>query len=374
MRTGLQITQPTLLLDTERCRRNIEHMCNKMTQNNIQFRPHFKTHQSRTIGNWFRDYNVEKITVSSLRMAQYFADDGWKDITVAFPVNLLEAGIINTLAERIQLNLLVEDPEVIQQLGQVLSHRVGLFLKIDVGTHRTGLLPADISSIESCIRAMSNSTRFEWKGFLAHAGHTYQVRNQLTLVQTMYKSAIGDLLQLKSQYRGRFPDIQISFGDTPGAAMITDFSGIDEMRPGNFVFYDMMQVQIGSCNSDDVAVAMICPVVATHPERQEYIIYGGGIHFSKDSMIRDDGKASYGDLVPFDGSNWNTQQEDGFIRSLSQEHGVIQMVSGQYKTRPGDLVSVLPVHSCMTAQCMGLYRTVEGGQIDHFATSKYYQG
>jgi hypothetical protein len=44
-------------------------------------------------------------------MAQYFVDDGWNDITVAFPVNLREAGIINELAGRIQLNLLAEDSE-----------------------------------------------------------------------------------------------------------------------------------------------------------------------------------------------------------------------------------------------------------------------
>lgn len=375
MSTGFEIIHPTLLLDKERCQLNIERMCKKMLQHHIQFRPHFKTHQSRIVGNWFREYQVNRITVSSVRMAQYFADDGWNDITVAFPVNLREAGVINDLASRVQLNLLVEDPEVIQQLGQVLRHRVGLFLKIDVGTHRTGIDPLDLSSIESCIKAITNSTRLTLVGFLAHAGHTYQIRQEISLVKSIYTEAIESLAQLKAHFISRFPDILISFGDTPGASMLTDFNGIDEMRPGNFVFYDLMQTQIGSCSTNEVAVAMVCPVVAVHAGRHEYVVYGGGIHFSKEYLQRADGTISYGEVVRVDGSGRTMSPGIGFIRSLSQEHGVIRISPDQNaQFRPGDLLGVLPVHSCMTAQCMGSYRTGEGNWIDHFASSKFSHG
>ncbi len=85
-----KIKVPTLLLDEEKCRDNIRQMARKAADNNVVFRPHFKTHQSVEIGGWFREEGIEKITVSSLRMAKYFAGDGWKDILVAFPVNILE--------------------------------------------------------------------------------------------------------------------------------------------------------------------------------------------------------------------------------------------------------------------------------------------
>ncbi|MEL6971921.1 MAG: alanine racemase, partial [Bacteroidota bacterium] len=67
------ISTPTLLLDEQRCRRNIAAMVQNAEQQQVQLRPHFKTHQSLEIGRWFKENGVNKITVSSLAMAHYFA-------------------------------------------------------------------------------------------------------------------------------------------------------------------------------------------------------------------------------------------------------------------------------------------------------------
>src|SRR5690606_18368802 len=107
--------------------------------NNITLRPHFKTHQSHEIGRWFRDEGTEKITVSSFRMAQYFAGDGWKDILVAFPVNILEIETINQLAKDIKLSLLVESADVVEFLQERLTSAVDIYIKVDAGLHRTGV-------------------------------------------------------------------------------------------------------------------------------------------------------------------------------------------------------------------------------------------
>ena len=104
------ITKPTLLLDEQKCRDNIRMMTGKAEKSKVAFRPHFKTHQSLEIGRWFKESGVDKITVSSLEMAVYFAPE-WNDITVAFPVNILEIETINYLAEKINLNLLIESVE-----------------------------------------------------------------------------------------------------------------------------------------------------------------------------------------------------------------------------------------------------------------------
>jgi D-serine deaminase-like pyridoxal phosphate-dependent protein len=344
----------------------------KMAREQVIFRPHFKTHQSQEIGRWFRDYQIDKITVSSLRMAMYFAVDGWNDITVAFPVNLLEKDIINDLSSRLTLNLIAEDPIVLQQLDHVTQHRVGIFLKIDTGTHRTGLDPEDIASVDECVRAIAQSRHLVWRGFLSHAGHTYQVRHQIPDIRKIYENALAGVVALRDNYKSQYPDLLISFGDTPGASMIEDFNNIDEMRPGNFVFYDIMQEQIGSCSIDDIGVALICPVVVEHPERQECVIYGGGIHLSKDSILRDDHRATFGSVVPYSQGRWEASQEQGFVRTISQEHGMIQKASNGLPIKPGQLVAILPVHSCMTAQCMGAYVDSEGNRIDHFASSRYY--
>lgn len=102
------IEKPTLLIDPDRVKQNIQRMCQKAKEQNIRFRPHFKTHQSAEIGEWFRQEGVTAITVSSLDMGRYFADHGWLDITLAFPVNIRQVLGIASLAQQIHLEILVE--------------------------------------------------------------------------------------------------------------------------------------------------------------------------------------------------------------------------------------------------------------------------
>ncbi len=47
------ITKPTLLLDEDIARANIERMAQKARNHNLTFKPHMKTHQSAQIGEWF---------------------------------------------------------------------------------------------------------------------------------------------------------------------------------------------------------------------------------------------------------------------------------------------------------------------------------
>jgi D-serine deaminase-like pyridoxal phosphate-dependent protein len=72
-----QIIEPTLLLDEVKCKSNILKMVEKAERNGVRLRPHFKTHQSHAVGQWFRAAGVRAITTSSLRMACYFVADGW---------------------------------------------------------------------------------------------------------------------------------------------------------------------------------------------------------------------------------------------------------------------------------------------------------
>jgi D-serine deaminase-like pyridoxal phosphate-dependent protein len=360
-----KITVPTLLLDRSKCMDNIARMAEKAKRNNLIFRPHFKTHQSSGVGRWFREAGVEKITVSSLRMAEYFANDHWRDITVAFPVNLLEIDLINRLAAYIQLNLLVEGVESVQFLERHLRHRVKLFIKVDVGTHRTGVDIDDHARLERIIGRIANSRYAAFAGFLAHAGHSY-MEHSAAGVLAVQDSYLPKLRALGEKFFGDFPDALISIGDTPSCSMLGSFSGAGEIRPGNFVFYDVMQTNIGSCTVRDIAVALACPVVAVHPERQEIVVYGGGVHFSKDRLLRPDGAADYGWMVEWTAQGWQLPEGDvPFLRALSQEHGIVKAGKPWIDTvKPGDILGFLPIHSCMTADLMKSYRTLDGEHIE----------
>src|SRR5687768_5969359 len=157
----MKITVPTLLLDKEKCQRNIRMMVERARQNNLRLRPHFKTHQSAQVGEWFRHEGVEAITVASLRMARYFANHGWTDIMVAIPVNVLELETINELAGRVRMHLIVVNEEVLPALQQGLHHTVAVWLKIDTGYHRTGIPATNYKTIDSALQTIAASDKLE---------------------------------------------------------------------------------------------------------------------------------------------------------------------------------------------------------------------
>lgn len=367
------ITHPTLILDEVRCKANIHRLCQKTREQGVTLRPHFKTHQSEMIGRWFSDEGIDKITVSSLGMARYFAERGWQDITVAFPVNIRQMGEIRELASKVALGLLVLDVDTIDFLGKNLEQSVSIWIKIDVGTHRTGIAPEETPRMDEMIEKLKSYPHLSFKGFLAHAGHTYHSRS-VTEVQRIYDHALVTLLELRDAYADQFPDVMISLGDTPGASMVGQYGPVDELRPGNFVFYDLMQEEIGACRHDDIAVAMACPVVAVHPDRMQWIIYGGAIHFSKDFLALEGGRKCFGRMVDIKGESWSAEniERNPFLISLSQEHGIVQCNEDNFHLcRPGDLSLWLPVHSCLTADVMGEYYTTDGQHIDHYRQRVY---
>ena len=362
-----QLTEPTLLLDKERCLRNIEQIVEKAAKNGLTLRPHFKTHQSIEIGRWFRDLGVEKITASSLKMAEYFAMDDWRDITVAFPVNVREIDRINSLAEKITVNLLVVAPETIELLANGLRSAVNVFIEIDCGDHRTGLDPDDFGEIDQILAEIERSALITFKGFLTHAGHSYGIRSDQEALAKLHQESLALIAPLRARYSGTFPGLIISYGDTPTCSVMSDFPGVDEVRPGNLVFYDVVQSAIGSCHLDQIAVAMACPVVAKNPQRNEIVIYGGAVHLSKDLMILPDGSKTFGKIVNLTENGWETSETGAYLKSLSQEHGVVHApVEYLERIKLGDLVGVLPIHSCLTADLNSSYLTLDGERINKF--------
>ncbi|MDZ7660292.1 hypothetical protein [Fodinibius sp.] len=117
-----KLTSPTLLLDNDICKVNIKRMAEKANRHNLRFKPHMKTHQSIRVGNWFKDVGVSAITVSSIDMAKYFAEDGWQDITIAFPCNIGRVQELNELAQNISLTLLINKQETANYLEKHLNN------------------------------------------------------------------------------------------------------------------------------------------------------------------------------------------------------------------------------------------------------------
>lgn len=358
-----RIDQPVLLIDEEGTRKNIDRMVSTAHNNRVSFRPHFKTHQSAEIGEWFREKGVSRITVSSVEMAEYFADHGWEDILLAFSFNPRQLDRIQALARRIHLGVLLENEVALSRLDRSANFELAIWIKIDVGNHRTGLDWADEYSVSSLIARVREFNNLHCEGLLTHSGHTYHASNQ-TEVCSLFREGIERLEKLRGALEaGGHAGLKISVGDTPGCTLCRDWSGIDEVRPGNFVFYDAMQAAAGVCAFEDVSVAVACPVVAKHPDRREVVIYGGAVHLSKD-YLEIEGKRSYGIPALQCGDRWGDPIENALVVGLSQEHGIVHIPGDVFeKISIGDLLFILPAHSCLTVQILGSYLTLDGRKI-----------
>ena len=358
------ITSPTLILDKTRVLANIERMVSKANASQVFFRPHCKTHQSAEIGRWFKDFGINACTVSSVDMAKYFADNGWQDITIAFPVNILELDKIASLAESISLGVLVDSGIAVDALRHELTSSVYVWIKIDTGYQRTGIPWDHIDHIVPLAQKIRESPKLTFAGILTHNGLTYRERTPEG-IQRIHQESVSRMKLVKDAIlQGGVEICAVSIGDTPSCSIVDDFSGIDEIRPGNFVFYDIMQTFIGSCSEEDITVTIACPVVGKYPHRKEIAIYGGAIHLSKEHIIDDNDRKIFGYLSTETPNSLGTVDYDAPVVSLTQEHGIVNITEELLSTiEIGDIVTVFPIHSCLTASLYSKYLTIDGYEI-----------
>lgn len=355
------ISEPTLQLDKSTCKANIHRMAEKARRYDLAFKPHMKTHQSAEIGEWIREAGADGITVSSPKMAHYFADAGWENITIAFPAHPGQLNSIDELAASTNLTLLINSQQIASVFSS-LSNSVSTYIEIDTGANRTGLTTDQKPRIEALVNKINDSKKLSWRGFYSHPGHSYQCRSKAE-IKKLHGSVETQLQELRNAFEPANRDIQVCVGDTPCCSVAESFEGIDAISPGNFMFYDLMQAQIESCEISDIAVAVDCPVAGCYPSRNEIAIEGGAIHFSKE-RIQQQETTHYGLVARQNDNGWTTDSSQGYLQALSQEHGIVKCGPGTEKYQIGDTITILPVHSCLTANLMASY-ILDNGNIIH---------
>ncbi|MHA1972277.1 MAG: alanine racemase [Candidatus Hodarchaeales archaeon] len=362
------IVRPTLLTDTAKTKKNIKFMYDKVKKSNKIFRPHFKTHQSKAVGRWFKELGVNKITVSSVDMASYFSEH-FSDITIAIPVNIRQIDEISRIATETKLNLLLENLYSAEVLDKKLSKTHDIYIEIDVDYGRTGIYWKNMGEIIKLAKFIDQSDKMQLVGILTHAGQTYHAKNVIE-IKKIYTETARKMQQVKKELqKSGFDNIIVSVGDTPGSTVIDNFDGVDELRPGNFVFYDLTQSSLDVCKEDQISIAVACPVISKYPERNEIVVYGGAIHLSKEyyeieynnTKVKCFGKVALPIL-----NGWSSPLEGVFIKSISQEHGVIRFSDRKLldTIEIGDILLIIPVHSCLTANLYSSYLTLEGNNLD----------
>jgi D-serine deaminase-like pyridoxal phosphate-dependent protein len=167
--------------------------------------------------------------------------------------------------------------------------------------------------------------------------------------------------QIAAELRDSGIDVPtVSVGSTPTITVVDHLEGIDEARPGNYIFFDAFQASIGSCTLDDCALTVLAAVIHRDPKRKKVVIDAGAIALSKDrGAFEFDSTCGYGRVLDLDGRDLDLR-----IDSLSQEHGEIRAENGDISgLRVGSRVRVLANHSCLSAAQHSQYNVLESAKI-----------
>ena len=358
------IKTPSLFLDVERVRRNAERMSDVARRNNVRLRPHIKTHKCVEVARIQTAGHDGAITVSTLAEARAFAKHEFNDIIYAVPIEPGKfAEAIEILNSGVKLNLLTDDAKTASALDEAAGKagaKFDVFVKIDCGTHRVGVEPHTAEAV-AIPQTISDAKNLNFAGILTHAGYSYDVRTREEILEVA-RHERDVMVELAERLRHLSMEVPtVSIGSTPTMSLIDHLEGIDEIRPGNYIFYDNYQATLGSCSFEDTALTVLAAVVHRDLSRNKLVIDAGGIALSKDrGPVGLDPTCGYGRVLDVDGNETGLR-----VTGLSQEHGEIIAADGATIDRfsVGDRVRVLANHSCMTAAQHSHYNVIEDGEI-----------
>lgn len=353
------VATPSFLVDRSIVLRNCDAMREKARLSGVAFRPHVKTHKSVAIGRMQHGGAAGPITVSTMAEAEQFAADGFRDITYAFPIAPEKLQRAADLSKRIDRLSVLLDSETALRAIEDFARAHGLvfdvFLKVDCGYHRAGVDPESPDSARLAI-ALARSEAVRFQGLLTHAGHSYNARNAEEIGRIAAEEA-GSLTRFRALLAAEgLGEARRSVGSTPTASVVDRFIECDEVRPGNYVFFDAFQSTIGSCTLDDVAVSVLTTVVGSYPERGSLIVDAGALALSKDvSPEHLDPQFGYGLVCDLDLNPLPMR-----IIALSQEHGKI---ATEATVPVGTRLRIVPNHSCLTAAMFDRYQILDQGRV-----------
>jgi len=138
----------------------------------------------------------------------------------------------------------------------------------------------------------------------------------------------------------------VSGGSTPTLFHSHRLPGLNEVRPGTYIFNDRNTVLCGACRFDECAASILVTVVSTAKQGQ-MIIDGGSKTFSSDRPAGA-GEVSFGHVV---------EAPEAVFTKMNEEHGFVDVRRAGREFTLGDRVRVIPNHICVA---MNLHESVYG--------------
>ncbi|MCD5976588.1 DSD1 family PLP-dependent enzyme [Pseudomonas sp. CDFA 611] len=356
---------PAAVIDIPRMQRNIQRMQQRMDTLGVRLRPHVKTSKCLAVIDAQRGAGAQGITVSTLKEAAHCFSHGIDDIL--YGVAMAPGKLQQALELRLKgcrLSIVTDSlvgAQAIVSFGREHGHRFEVWIEIDSDGHRSGLKVEDPTLLH--VARTLHEGGMQLLGVMTHAGSSYELDNPEALQAMAEQERWACVMAAQRLREQGLPCPEVSIGSTPTALSATSLEGVTEVRAGVYVFFDLVMLNVGICQPDELALSVLTTVIGHQEEKGWIITDAGWMAMSRDrgtqKQKRDFG---YGQVCTESG-DWI---EGAVFEGANQEHGIVSTCEAHITDRYpiGSRLRILPNHACATGAQFPEYQAVDAeGQV-----------
>jgi D-serine deaminase-like pyridoxal phosphate-dependent protein len=370
---------PALLVEQSRLQENLAAMQEKADANEVTLRPHAKTHKSVAVARRQHRRGAEGLTIATVAEAETFVDAGFEDVRVAYPVTGRDKHErLQALRAAATISFTVDTPAGAEQASAVYAEAddpVDVLMEVDVGHGRCGVhYWSDDEGAVTLARHVASLPGVRLAGILTHAGQAYDGPSDgeteddaLCRVARHERDRMLSVASTLAEAEdvGVTPEaFEISVGSTPSMAAFENAERnglrVTEIRPGNYVMHDAMQVALDAASLADCALTVLTTVISTQtkPDGTHHVFVDAG----KKVFTTDTGYGTDGHGIAL--ADAATMQPHPGLRvdHLSEEHGWLTP-GPDVDLEVGDRLRIVPNHACVTVNNQTALHVVDGTQV-----------
>jgi len=360
-----ELDTPCLVLDKGKVDRNCTFLRERVHQLGAELRVHGKTAKNIEAIRLAMSGQDRGITVSTLKEAEYFFENGITDIVYAVGIVPAKLDRVAALTRRGCALSVICDSVAQARACETASRKHGITLpvliEIDCDGHRCGVQPGDPLLLDIG-RILHRGNGVELRGVLTHAGESYNCRD-LNCIRKFAELERQQTLRCSEQLRADgLPCPVVSIGSTPTATFTENLTGITEVRAGVHMFMDLVMAGIGVCEVSDIALSVLTSVIGHQKDRGWVIVDAGWMALSADrGTASQQVDRGYGVVCDIHGD----VVDNLMVETVNQEHGIVTHRAGE-KLDPdrfpiGSMLRILPSHACATGAMHNSYQVIDGG-------------
>jgi len=228
------IDTPTLVIDLDALERNLSAMADFARQRGLRLRPHAKTHKSAWIARRQIELGAAGICVQKTSEAEALARAGVTDVFITNEViDRAKLARVAALSRQVKLAIAVDDPLGLERLA-ACGADVGVFVEIDVGHGRCGVVPHRAAELALAVRG--HGMRFA--GLHAYHGRAQHLRSAAERRAAIADAGAAVRAALAALAAQRI-DCPLVTGAGSGSFMLEAESGLwGELQCGSYAFMD----------------------------------------------------------------------------------------------------------------------------------------